>query len=106
MLNQKLTPEGIPIRFSANRKCSSAPSHVGHEALIGMYSHPEEATAIAEWVSHRNRGQPIRAKRRRRALAITLTEDRAIAAAAMIGDSSRPKTGYRTPAAIGTPAAL
>jgi hypothetical protein len=40
------------------------------------------------------------------ALPMTLTEDSAIAAAAMIGDSNIPKTGYSTPAAIGTPAAL
>jgi pimeloyl-ACP methyl ester carboxylesterase len=42
----------------------------------------------------------------RRALAITLTDDAAIAAAAITGESSRPKTGYSTPAAIGMPAAL
>ena len=40
------------------------------------------------------------------ALAITLTEDSAMAAAAMIGDSRMPNTGYSTPAATGTPAAL
>ena len=42
----------------------------------------------------------------RSALATTLTEDSAIAAAAIIGDSRMPNTGYSTPAAIGTPAAL
>ena len=36
---------------------------------------------------------PIFAALSLRALPITLTEDRAMAAAAMIGDSSRPKTG-------------
>ncbi len=42
----------------------------------------------------------------RSAFPITLTEDSAIAAAAIMGDSRRPKTGYSTPAAIGTPAPL
>ena len=48
----------------------------------------------------------ILADRKRNALAMTLTEDSAMAAAAMIGDSSQPKAGYNRPAAIGTPAAL
>ncbi|GCC49081.1 hypothetical protein chiPu_0033128 [Chiloscyllium punctatum] len=42
----------------------------------------------------------------RSALPITLTEDSAIAAAPTIGDSRMPNSGYSTPAAIGTPAAL
>lgn len=41
-----------------------------------------------------------------KALAMTLTEDRAIAAAAITGVSRMPKVGYSTPAAIGTPTAL
>ncbi len=41
-----------------------------------------------------------------KALAMTLTELAAIAAAAMIGDSNNPNTGKKAPAAIGTPAAL
>ena len=40
------------------------------------------------------------------ALAITLTDDKAIAAAASTGDSKSPKAGYKIPAATGTPAAL
>ena len=40
------------------------------------------------------------------ALPTTETEDSDIAAAAKIGESRMPKNGYRTPAAIGTPAAL
>ena len=43
---------------------------------------------------------------RRSALPITLTDDSAIAAAAITGDNRIPNTGYSTPAAIGTPAAL
>jgi hypothetical protein len=42
----------------------------------------------------------------RNALAITLTDDSAIAAAPTIGDSKMPNSGYSAPAAIGTPAAL
>ena len=47
-----------------------------------------------------------RAVRSRIALPITLTEDSAMAAAAMIGESRIPKIGYSTPAATGTPRAL
>src|SRR3546814_857387 len=43
---------------------------------------------------------------RRSALVTTLTDDSAIAAAAMIGESRMPKIGLSKPAAIGTPAAL
>ena len=42
----------------------------------------------------------------RSALPMTLTEDSAMASAATMGESSSPNTGYSTPAAIGTPAAL
>ncbi len=44
--------------------------------------------------------------RRRSAFPITETELNVIAALAIIGLSSRPKTGYSTPAAIGTPSTL
>jgi hypothetical protein len=47
-----------------------------------------------------------RARFSRSELPITLTELSAIAAPAMIGDKRIPSHGYRTPAAIGTPAAL
>lgn len=46
------------------------------------------------------------ARRRRNALAITDTELNVIAALAIMGLRSRPKTGYSTPAAIGTPSTL
>ena len=42
----------------------------------------------------------------RRALPITLTEDNDIAAAAIMGESRIPKSGYSMPAAMGTPAVL
>ena len=44
--------------------------------------------------------------RNRKAFPITDTELNVIAAAASIGLSKMPKTGYSTPAAIGTPRAL
>ena len=47
-----------------------------------------------------------RTARSRRALPITDTELSAMAAAAITGDSRMPATGYRTPAATGTPMAL
>jgi len=44
--------------------------------------------------------------RNRKALPITLTELNDIAAAANAGVSSKPVSGYRIPAASGTPSAL
>jgi hypothetical protein len=44
--------------------------------------------------------------RRRNALPITETDEKLIASAAISGESSSPKAGYRTPAAIGMPSAL
>ena len=46
------------------------------------------------------------ALRSRKALAITETLDRLMAAAAMIGESSKPVNGYSTPAAMGIPSVL
>ena len=62
-------------------------------------------------LTHRNEysatlGVHSAAVRSRSALAITDTELKLIAAAAIMGDSSRPVNGYRIPAATGTPAAL
>ena len=48
----------------------------------------------------------VLALRNRNALAITDTELKLMAAAAIIGDSNKPNTGYNTPAATGTPAEL
>ena len=48
----------------------------------------------------------IATRRSRSEFPMTLTDDSAIAAAATIGESSRPNTGNSTPAAIGTPAEL
>ena len=55
---------------------------------------------------HNPADQSSRTRASRSALAITLTEDSAIAAAPSIGDSRMPNHGYSAPAAIGTPAAL
>jgi hypothetical protein len=48
----------------------------------------------------------ILSMRSRKALPITETELRLIAAAAIIGERSSPKNGYKAPAAIGMPMAL
>ncbi len=45
-------------------------------------------------------------ERKRKALLITDTDDRLMAAAAKIGEIKIPKNGKSTPAAIGTPVAL
>lgn len=44
--------------------------------------------------------------RNRNELPTTLTDDRLIAAAAIIGDRTKPKNGYNRPAAMGMPRAL
>lgn len=45
-------------------------------------------------------------RRSRRVLVMTDTDDRLIAAAAIIGDINVPVNGYKTPAATGLPMAL
>ena len=64
-----------------------------------------EQDGIDAGLRRTRRGQSA-SRRRRSALAITDTELNVIAALAIIGLSSRPKTGYSTPAAIGTPSTL
>jgi len=49
---------------------------------------------------------PDQLARSRKAFATTETDERLIANAAIIGESSRPVQGHSTPAAIGTPRAL
>jgi hypothetical protein len=48
----------------------------------------------------------MRTLRSRNALVITETELKLMAAAAIMGDNKRPNTGYKTPAATGTPSKL
>ena len=81
----------------------------------GLCSHVDPDTKNACAYSRHGAGQrqafsPADAHSRtvlnRIALPITLTDDSAMAAAAMIGDSRMPKNGYSTPAATGTPSAL
>ena len=49
---------------------------------------------------------PDQLARKRRAFATTETDERLIASAAIIGESSSPVQGHSTPAAMGTPRAL
>src|SRR5262249_22246864 len=55
---------------------------------------------------HYSTKRHMRTRRKRRALPITDTELKLIAAAASMGLSRIPKNGYNTPAAIGTPIEL
>jgi hypothetical protein len=48
----------------------------------------------------------MRARRSRLALVTTDSEEAAMAAAAIIGDSTSPANGYSSPAAMGMPAVL
>ena len=50
--------------------------------------------------------RPVHCPRRRSAFATTLTDERLIARAAIIGDSRTPNSGYSAPAAIGIPMEL
>ena len=60
---------------------------------------------LVRWVRQRSVGyKPV--FRNRRELAITETELKLIAAAAIIGDSNSPNAGNSTPAAMGTPSTL
>ena len=61
-------------------------------------------TQHSGWMNHVDLHSLTR--RSRKAFVTTETELIAIAAPAKIGDSSNPKNGYSTPAAIGTPSAL
>jgi len=63
-------------------------------------------TRAPGWLNAPGSDYPNFNLRSRSALAITLTEDRDMAAAAIMGERRRPRAGYKTPAAMGTPAAL
>lgn len=71
------------------------------EDMIDHVPAPSQALAIDKSPASRGGHAPARparidhnfTARSRAALAITLTEDNAIAAAAMIGDNSKPKIG-------------
>src|SRR3990167_311549 len=82
---------GIPPRGSGDQ------TH-----LLVMPDHPLADAGRVRGFANLHR----RALRKRSELPMTATELNAIAAPAMIGLSRRPNHGYRTPAAIGTPAAL
>jgi hypothetical protein len=55
---------------------------------------------------HLQQTPQVRASRNRSAFPTTDIELKLIAAAAMIGESSSPNTGYRIPSATGTPSEL
>ena len=66
------------------------------------------ATSGAGWAPGRADGLPpvMRARRSRLAFVTTDSEEAAMAAAAIIGDSTIPVNGYSSPAAMGMPAML
>ena len=88
--------------------------------VYGRHHAPVRPRVQGAGKQERRQQQPDRSARRRprhgagrhrtdlsrRALAITDTDDRLIATAAIAGESSAPVTGYRTPAATGTPMPL
>ncbi len=68
--------------------------------------HASSITHFTDGSKSRPGDQVIFTRRSRRALVTTETEDRLMAAAAMIGLRRMPKPGYRMPAATGTPSPL
>ena len=85
---QVLAPPG-PVTSALARRAASTICEVGDSAKINLTPSPYSLTP-----------------RNRKALAMTDTLDRLIAAAAIIGDIKSPVTGYRIPAATGMPMAL
>ena len=98
-----------------HERCDPRDTEPGtHRVSISVFLHrkplsatrPSNAIGAVLAGSSETRLPQISARLRRSELAITDTELKLIAAAAIIGLSSRPNTGYSTPAAIGTPLAL
>lgn len=89
LAEQQPTAESFDKR--SLRRCGSCSSRLGKR---------RRAQCARSTSTHRA------ARRSRKALTMTDTELRLIAALASIGLSSTPKTGYSTPAATGTPSAL
>ena len=81
---------------------------LAHGRCDGCATDHSDEREADEPAHHQREYMPVhtRACLRRSELPITETELKLIAAAAIIGDSSRPNNGKRTPAAIGTPAEL
>jgi len=78
-------------------------------ATIGCLQRIEELRPeLRCWKLHRTSVNQLysRTLRNRSAFPMTETELKLMAAAAIMGLKSRPKDGYRTPAAMGTPNAL
>ena len=83
----------------------SAGSNASHERVISEQQHrrgPDGPWAVVptDGLCHTS------TYRRRKAFAITETELKLMAAAAIIGLNNNPRNGYSTPAAIGTPREL
>lgn len=83
------------------------PERLRHEECHADQTNQCRARNHSQIMTH-NPGffHPDQLARKRRAFATTETDERLIASAAIIGESSSPVQGHRTPAAIGTPRAL
>ena len=78
----------------ANRPAIAREQHQGTRARQSRWGH--ERGRVHDLADASPSGEPLFHKcwvRRRRALPMTLTDDRAMAAAAIIGDSNHPKAG-------------
>src|SRR5688572_31616519 len=104
-------------------ECARHLARGGHHGRSNEDQHEQDCCGAREHWDHRSTHGPAKAghyrksrtakaghysttRRSRSALAITDTELNVIAALAIIGLRSKPKNGYRTPAATGTPSTL
>ena len=78
----------------------------GSALALGQHLHFVSTSLRAGALLRTTGNQSSTMPRSRRLFATTLTELNAIAALAMMGLSSHPKAGYRTPAATGMPITL
>ncbi len=96
------TPTMVPMGLlTGSIAVMSCGAHVELFCQAGAWN------AVARWIAHGAQSPAYsRTRFSRSALLTTDTDDRLMAAAAMMGESNSPNTGYSTPAATGTPSAL
>ena len=97
---------GKPWASSAKRQMTSFSSRSLREALLPYTGRPRETMAVANIAGAGSNLTHNCTVRSRKALPITDTELKLMAALAIIGLNSNPNTGNRTPAAMGTPRML
>ena len=93
--HNRLDPAGFEYMWGLSRSLTD-------EQIEGRDRFCAQCAELGEKLSRPQGFDPLK----RRAFEMTDTEDRLMASAAIMGDSSQPVNGYKTPAASGTPSAL